>query len=140
MNNIIVDRTHKESVSYIDNDNVTLALNKDISLSDMYNFIKDDLFLAEFNQIQNNEEDYDMEGFPIQQHIDTTKEIGFLGQDLLMSNNPVVDYILNAKDAKKYNTTLECNQDNYINILAGALKQAIEKIEKLEKEIEELRR
>ena len=97
MNNIIVDRTHKESVSYIDNDNVTLALNKDISLSDMYNFIKDDLFLAEFNQIQNNEEDYDMEGFPIQQHIDTTKEIGFLGQDLLMSNNPVVDYILNAK-------------------------------------------
>lgn len=138
MNNMVVDRTHKEDVSYIKNDNVSLAFNEDIHLSDMYNFVKDDLFLAEFNPVQEIEEEYDMEGFPITLPSEKERELGFLGQDLLTSTNPVVDLILNTKQARKHNTALVCNQDNYINILAGALKQAIEKIEVLESKIEQL--
>ena len=66
--------------------------------------------------------------------------MGLLGQDIITSENPVVDLIVNAEDAFKRNVSLECNDNNYVNVLAGALKQAIQKIEKLERDIEELRR
>ena len=140
MNKIIVDRTQKENVSYICcNNNTKASLNKEVDLSDMYNFIKEDLYLAEFNQLQEEEEEeFDIEGFPIAQVKEVNKEIGFLGQDLITSTNPVVNLVLNGEQARKQNTALVCNQDNYINVIAGALKQAILKIEELEEKIQEL--
>ena len=63
-----------------------------------------------------------------------------MGQDLVYTENPIVDYIVDAEKAFKQNIALECNESNYINVLAGALKLAINKIETLEKEIENLRR
>ena len=121
MNTITVDRTQKEDVVYI-RDN-TLNITKDkkntLKIEDKYNFIKDDLYLAQYKQAQEEiEQEYDMEGFPIPQVIEEVQELGFLGQDLLMSENPVVDFILNAEQAMRQNTTLSCNQDNYISILA----------------------
>lgn len=143
MNTITVDRTQKEDVVYI-RDN-TLNITKDkkntIKIEDMYNFIKDDLYLAQYKQAQEEiEQEYDMEGFPIPQVIEEVQELGFLGQDLLMSENPVVDFILNAEQAMRQNTTLSCNQDNYISILAGALKQAILKIEELETTVKQIQK
>lgn len=143
MNTITVDRTQKEDVVYI-RDN-TLNITKDkkntLKIEDMYNFIKDDLYLAQYKQVQEEiEQEYDMEGFPIPQIIEEVQELGFLGQDLLMSENPVVDFILNAEQAMRQNTTLSCNQDNYISILAGALKQAILKIEELETTVKQIQK
>lgn len=143
MNTITVDRTQKEDVVYI-RDN-TLNITKDkknaLKIEDMYNFIKDDLYLAQYKQAQEEiEQEYDMEGFPIPQVIEEVQELGFLGQDLLMSENPVVDFILNAEQAMRQNTTLSCNQDNYISILAGALKQAILKIEELETTVKQIQK
>ena len=143
-----IDRTHKENVLYIKDKGIMLCANSlnlsDISLEDMYNFVKEDLVLAQYNQINEEEEEmeFDEEGFPISfpNNSEVVKELGLLGQDIITSENPVVDLIVNAEDAFKRNVSLECNDNNYVNVLAGALKQAIQKIEKLEREIEELRR
>ena len=143
-----IDRTHKENILYIEDKGIMLCANSlnlsDISLEDMYNFVKEDLVLAQYNQINEEEEEmeFDEEGFPISfpSNSEVVKELGLLGQDIITSENPVVDLIVNAEDAFKRNVSLECNDNNYVNVLAGALKQAIQKIEKLEREIEELRR
>ena len=143
-----IDRTHKENILYIEDKGIMLCANSlnlsDISLEDMYNFVKEDLVLAQYNQINEEVEEveFDEEGFPISfpSNSEVVKELGLLGQDIITSENPVVDLIVNAEDAFKRNVSLECNDNNYVNVLAGALKQAIQKIEKLEREIEELRR
>lgn len=143
-----IDRTHKENVLYIKEGTNVKTISSfnlsDISLEDMYNFVKEDLVLAQYNQINEEEEEmeFDEEGFPISfpNNSEPVKELGFLGQDIITSENPVVDLIINAEDAFKRNVSLECNDNNYVNVLAGALKLAIQKIEKLERDIEELRR
>ena len=142
-----IDRTHKENILYIKegtNGKTISSFNlSDITLEDMYNFVKEDLALAQYNQINEEEEmEFDEDGFPISfpNNSEVVKELGLLGQDIISSENPVVDLIVNAEDAFKRNVSLECNDNNYVNVLAGALKLAIQKIEKLERDIEELRR
>lgn len=142
-----IDRTHKENILYIKEGTNVKTISSfnlsDITLEDMYNFVKEDLALAQYNQINEEEEmEFDEDGFPISfpNNSEVVKELGLLGQDIITSENPVVDLIVNAEDAFKRNVSLECNDNNYVNVLAGALKQAIQKIEKLEREIEELRR
>ena len=143
-----IDRTHKENVLYIEDKGIMLCANSpklsNIALEDMYNFVKEDLALAQYNQINEEVEEveFDEEGFPVSfpNNSEPVKELGLLGQDIISSENPIVDLIVNAEDAFKRNVSLECNDNNYVNVLAGALKLAIQKIEKLEKDIEELRR
>ena len=143
-----IDRTHKENVLYVEDRGIMPYANSsilsNISLEDMYNFVKEDLALAQYNQINEEEEEieFDEDGFPIRfpNNSAPVKELGLLGQDIISSENPIVDLIVNAEDAFKRNVSLECNDNNYVNVLAGALKQAIQKIEKLERDIEELRR
>ena len=143
-----IDRTHKENVLYIKEGTNVKTISSfslsDITLEDMYNFVKEDLVLAQYNQINEEVEEveFDEDGFPISfpNNSEVVKELGLLGQDIITSENPVVDLIVNAEDAFKRNVSLECNDNNYVNVLAGALKQAIQKIEKLERDIEELRR
>ena len=141
-----IDRTHKENILYIEDKGIMLCANSlnlsDISLEDMYNFVKEDLALAQYNQINEEEEmEFDEDGFPISfpNNSEPVKELGLLGQDIISSENPIVDLIVNAEDAFKRNVSLECNDNNYVNVLAGALKQAIQKIETLEKEVEKLK-
>ena len=143
-----IDRTHKENILYIEDKGIMLCANSpklsNISLEDMYNFVKEDLALAQYNQINEEVEEveFDEEGFPVSfpNNSEPVKELGVLGQDIVFSENPVVDLIVNAEDAFKRNVSLECNDNNYVNVLAGALKLAIQKIEKLERDIEDLRR
>ena len=142
-----IDRTHKENVLYIEDRGIMPCANSsilsNISLEDMYNFVKEDLALAQYNQINEEVEEVecDEEGFPVSfpNNSEPVKELGVLGQDIVFSENPVVDLIVNAEDAFKRNVSLECNDNNYVNVLAGALKQAIQKIETLEKEVEKLK-
>lgn len=121
------DRTLKENIEYINGTitNYSAKTFKDINVTDMYNFVKDDLALAKYNYIDHKE----------------STEIGFIAQDLLYnedgSDNKVGQYIVDAKTAREENRTLSYNSGNYTNILAGALKQAIFKIEKLEEIIYE---
>ena len=140
-----IDRTHKENVLYVEDRGIMPCANSsilsNISLEDMYNFVKEDLALAQYNQIKEEEEmEFDEEGFPISfpDNSEPVKELGLLGQDIVFSENPVVDLVVNTEDAFKRNVALECNENNYVNVLAGALKQAIHKIEVLEQRVEEL--
>lgn len=141
-----IDRTHKENILYVEDRGIMLCANSsnlsNISLEDMYNFVKEDLALAQYNQINEEEEEieFDEDGFPISfpNNSEPVKELGLLGQDIIASENPIVDLIVNAEDAFKRNVSLECNDNNYVNVLAGALKQAIQKIEELERKVEEL--
>ena len=133
-----IDRTHKENILYIKEGTNVKTISSfnlsDITLEDMYNFVKEDLALAQYNQINEEEEmEFDEDGFPISfpNNSEVVKELGLLGQDIITSENPVVDLRENAEDAFKRNVSLECNDKNYVNVLAGALKQAIQKIEKL---------
>ena len=142
-----IDRTHKENILYIKEGTNVKTISSfslsDITLEDMYNFVKEDLALAQYNQINEEEEmEFDEDGFPIgfSNNSEVVKELGLLGQDIISSENPIVDLIVNAEDAFKRNVSLECNDNNYVNVLAGALKLAIQKIEKLERDIEDLRR
>ena len=134
-----IDRTHKENILYVEDKGIMLCANSsnlsNISLEDMYNFVKEDLALAQYNQINEEEEEieFDEDGFPISfpNNSEPVKELGLLGQDIIASENPIVDLIVNAEDAFKRNVSLECNDNNYVNVLAGALKQAIQKIQEL---------
>lgn len=141
-----IDRTQKENIMYIKEGigvKASSFSSSEITLEDMYNFVKDEINLAQYNQIneETKEIEFDEEGFPMTfpSNEESVKELGLLGQDIIISENPVVDLVVNAEDAFKRNVALECNESNYVNILAGALKLAINKIEILEKEIENLK-
>ena len=155
------DRTMKENINYIRNNEVsTLSLEDDngsdgITYSDMYNFIKEDLELATYNFKDKPEEDVQM---------------NFIAQDLLYNldgtDNKVGQFIVKPKtslteeeaeaEIKKIETKFnrELNDDekdrisspkldydrtNFTSVLAGALKQAINEIELLKEEIQELK-
>ena len=118
------DRNLKENIRYID-ENLpnksakTISEESDITSEELYNFVKNDLFLAKYNFIGEAED-----------------KIGFVAQDLLYNldgtDNKIGQMIVSAKESAKTNAPLSYNEGNYVNVLAGALKQAILKIEKLE--------
>lgn len=136
-----IDRTQKENIVYIKEGTVAKlkasSFSSEVTLEDMYNFVKDEISLAQYNPKNENEIEFDEEGFPMSFPTEVVKELGILGQDIISSQNIVVDFLVNAEDAFKRNSFLECNYNNYVNILAGALKQAIQKIEELERKISE---
>lgn len=142
MNETIIDKTHKENIHYIEEVALFKAASDDsnITLNDMYDFVKNDLILASYTS---KKESYtDDNSFPFEflgeEIVENTVfqkeeiELGFLGQDLENSNNKIKNLIANIDDAKQRNDAIKCNEINYINVLAGALKQAINKIEMLE--------
>ena len=141
-----IDRTQKENIMYIKEGTVVKASSfssSEITLEDMYDFVKNEINLAQYNQINEDLEEleFDEEGFSTSfpNNSEPVKELGLLGQDIVFSKNPVVDLVVNTEDAFKRNVALECNESNYVNVLAGALKLVINKIETLEIEIKILK-
>lgn len=117
----------KENVKYLLRDEVqTLSLeqegnNSDITTQDCYDFIKNDLKLAQFNYKLLEEKE--------NEKIET---IGFIAQDI--EDTKIGDILL----SKDENNILSYDNATYIGILASALQKAIDKIETLEKIINKL--
>ena len=128
------DRTLKENIEYI--------RKSDMTYNDMYNFVKDDLELAKYNFKGQEKE-----------------ELNFIAQDLLYNldgtDNKVGQFIVNPipvpteeeieiakaslEEGQEYHDpTLNYDMGNYISVLAGALKEAIIKIEEQQKLIDKL--
>ena len=118
------DRTLKENIKYLDADNPNATRSTNFTEEDLYNFVKDDLMMAEYNFIGEDR-----------------KTIGFIAQDLLYnidgSDNKVGQIIVN-KDENNEQAPLTYSEKNYVGVLAGALRQAIKEIESLKQRVEEL--
>ena len=125
--NVSSDRTLKENIKYINSDE------SDVSYEDMYAFVKDDLELATYNLVEHDK-----------------LNMGFIAQDLLVNldgtDNKVGQMIVNPvpipteeeiEEGTPY-PTLSYDTGMYTSVLAGALKEAINKIEQLEARINEL--
>lgn len=130
---ITSDKKYKENIVFLDN-RTSKSLNSDdsdkllsitektdnLTTTDLYNFIKDDLILCEYNY--NKEylgELYDKE-------IPDT-HLGFIAQDLIGSK--VEKVMLRTDDGNN----IGYNLNSYVSVLAGALQKTIDKVEKLEK-------
>ena len=140
------DREEKENIVYIrDNDEAeTVSEISDITYNSLYSFVRDDLELATYN-LKCDEEKPD---------------INFIAQDLLYNidgtNNTIGQIIVppipapTDEEAQKYEEvdengnktcsppTLSYDLGNYISVLAGALKEAINKIESQQSIIDDL--
>ena len=115
--NVSSDKNLKENIKYIDDIN-TLSSEEVITKDNCYDFVKDELRLAEYN-MKNDEE--------------KNVHLGFIAQDL--EGKKVGDKIV----SKDENGLLSYNMGNYTSVLTLALQKAMEKIEKLELEIENLK-
>ena len=131
--NLSSDRTIKENIEYIsmDNEASTFATRENtnsLTMEEMYNFIKDELVLAKYNYIDDKYK---------------KTKVNFIAQDLLYNNentdSKVGQIIINAEEAVRENNTLTYDIGNYTSVLAGALKVAINEIEKLKEEINKLK-
>ena len=125
--NVSSDRTLKENIKYVNSDK------SNVSYEDMYAFVKDDLELATYNLVEHDK-----------------LNMGFIAQDLLANldgtDNKVGQMIVNPvpvpteeeiEEGTPY-PTLSYDMGMYTSVLAGALKEAINKIEQLEARINEL--
>ena len=181
--NVSSDRVLKENINYIRNNDTSTAstfslmnLDKedvntnnstDITYTDMYNFVRDDLELATFNYIKEPIEETNADTQDTENNktidIDTSNKdfvdiktdrniidfnitdrdvrLGFIAQDLLynedQTDNKVGQFIVTPASVED-GRTLEYNEGDYVNVLAGALKQAINEIEILKLRVEEL--
>ena len=181
--NVSSDRVLKENINYIRNNDTSTAstfslmsLNEedvntnnstDITYTDMYNFVRDDLELATFNYIKKPIEETNADTQDTKNNetidIDTSNKdfvdiktdrniidfnitdrdvrLGFIAQDLLynedQTDNKVGQFIVTPVSVED-GRTLEYNEGDYVNVLAGALKQAINEIEILKIRLEEL--
>ena len=147
------DRTLKENIKYLDYNNINSKArtieNDDITLDDMYNFINNDYMLANYNYIGEEE-----------------KTISAIAQDLLVNmdgtDNKVGQLITHRckkteddgkgtiieTDSENGKTieqaemveseTVAINQTELLNITIGAFQKACEKIESLERQIQQL--
>ena len=104
------DERLKEDIEYIDNNSdLMVASDDNITLDDMYDYIKNDLKLAKYKYKTSNEH-----------------TIGFIAQDI--EKTKVGDILINEnKDGM-----LSYDMGTRIAVLEGALQKAIEKIEILE--------
>lgn len=116
------DRRLKENVKYMCKvPNPAAITTNEITTKDMYNFVKDELYPCMYNFIGDNELKY-----------------GFIAQDICNTKvgENIVTKEISEGDTKNY---MSYDTMNYTNALAGALKEAINEIEKLKEEIKTLK-
>ena len=119
------DRTKKDDIVYINSEE------SELSNKDFYDFIKDDLGLATYTL----KDAYSS--------TDTHTKLNFIAQDILWDfnkneENKVGNIIVQADAAMKEQGSLKYDPDNFTSVIAGALQEAIKKIEDLEARIKEL--
>lgn len=134
------DKNSKENISYIDSSNL-YKLSKEsrninnneniynvkpyITENDLYTFVRDDLHLATYNYKEKD----------ISEIENSNYQIGIIAQDI--ENTKLGEYIVNGKSEN--GDKLSIIQNNYINTIVGALQVAINKIETLETEVNNLK-
>ena len=115
------DRTLKENIQYLSaTPNVRALSNSDLNIYDLYNFIRDDLYLASYNWI-NDPEGEEKLGFIAQDIVDTK-----VGEKIIVCNRDRDD-------------TLGYDNGNFEATIAGALKVNILNSEATQKEVNELK-
>lgn len=120
------DRTVKENIKYVSDTtlyNSEAEIENDITIQDMYDFIREDCALATYNYTNDEHK---------------TPKLNFIANDVIVnsdgSDNKVGQLIVNPTiDAE--GGILSYDLGNYISVIAGALQQAMKKIEELEKKI-----
>ncbi len=115
------DRTRKENIAYVGTEECGFS-NKDF-----YSFIKNNLELATYNL----KEEYAA--------TDTHKKLNFIAQDILWDfdkneESKVGNLIVQAEDAMEGQLSLKYDPEIFTGVIAGALKESINKIETLESE------
>lgn len=114
------DRRAKENIEYIEEtQNPNTTRSTEYTLEDMYNFVKDDLALATYN-MKDEEKSSGL-------------KYGFIAQDIV---NTKIGY--NIIDQSNEDDYIGYDTMNYTNALAGALKEAINKIEQQQEQINQL--
>ena len=119
------DRTKKDNIVYVGSEN------SEFTNKDFYDFIKNDLGLATYTI----KEEYAT--------TDTHTKLNFIAQDILYDYdndciNKVGNLIVQAEDAMEQQGTLQFDPDTFASVIAGALKESINKIEELEDKNEKL--
>lgn len=130
---ITSDKKYKENIIFLDENKTSKSLNSDdsrllsttentdnLTITDLYNFVKDNLALCEYNY---NEEYL---GELYNKEIPDT-HLGFIAQDLI---NTKVEKVMLRTDEEN---NIGYNLNSYVSVLAGALQKTIDKVEKLEK-------
>ena len=117
------DRTLKENIVYLSNSsNYSLKSTQQLTVDDLYNFVKNDLPITMYNYID-----------------DDSKKIGFIAQDIIYNadetDNIVGQLIVNPRAWNEEEGKLTYDVNNYISVLAGALQMAMKKIDILEGKI-----
>lgn len=125
------DRRCKTNINYLTADNVKVASKPLFNENEIWNFVKD-IDFATYNFIDNEtggaKED---------------NQIGFILQDLIqaypdLTNSLLLDkgsYDIEEGEDDTIVPMLGYNSGNYVNLLGCALKQALQRIEKLEEQI-----
>ena len=127
--NVTSDRELKENIEYIQEQDLNPAAKTttDLSISEMYDFVKDNLNLAKYNYKSKKDE----------------VEIGFVAQDVIYNedgtDNKVGQYLVDPAKARENDTFLSYSTGTYTSIIAGALKHSINEIEALKQENQELK-
>jgi hypothetical protein len=105
------------------------TINMNITIKDMYDFIKDDLKLASYRY--NNNLDRNI----------TSVDYGFIAQDILYTK--VGSEIVQLTNKEDLDSELAYNQSNYISTIAGALQEEIKirdkQIDDLQNQINKLK-
>ena len=126
------DRTKKDNITYVG------SKDSEFTNKDFYDFIKKDLGLATYTI----KKEYAT--------TDTHTKLNFIAQDILYDYdndciNKVGNLIVQTEDAMEQQGTLQFDPDTFASVIAGALKESINKIEEdnekikiLENEIKEL--
>ena len=122
------DRTLKENINYISN--AATINDETITLAECYNFIKDDLAIATYNYIADE---------------DDRQKIGFIAQDLLynedQTDNKVGQLIIDnfqGTDMGKGESKLTYDSNNLFGVMLAAMQVMANKIEYLEQKLENI--
>ena len=122
--NAASDLKLKKNVRYL-NSNTRAITSDHVTTNDHYSFVKEDLKLANFDYVTENKNIFEIET--------SNNKTGFIAQDI--ENTKVGKQLVKMQDG-----LLSYDLTDYVNVLAGALQVAIQKIEWLEKEINLLKK
>lgn len=141
--NVSSDRSMKENISYIKSEKAKSAqTDETVTYEDMYDFVKNDLELATYNFIGQEEQNMNFIAQDLLYNVDGTDSK--IGQMIVTPiAPPTEEEIEEAKaeleEGQEYNyPTLSYDMGMYISVLAGALKTALNKIDTLEGQLKSL--